>query len=173
MPIILNVVLSAMVLLCGASFAHAQARHGSLFTAETIKASAPNPSSVFIGRGEGGMFADLPVQNPTVGSAIAGKVPTSHLNMIRAVIQEAESKHNGYDAVQQGARIKPKKRPTQMTLNEIFAWIEATPGQPHAIGRYQFIPNTLRRVVAKTGVDTGLRFGPKVQDMLALSLIHI
>ena len=34
-----------------------------------------------------------------------------------------------------------------MTLDEIFAWIAATPGQPHAIGRYQFIPDTLRMLV--------------------------
>jgi muramidase (phage lysozyme) len=91
----------------------------------------------------------------------------AEVQMIRAMIQEAESRKDGYDAVQHGARIKPPKRPTQMTLAEVFAWIDATPGQPHAIGLYQFIPETLRRVVAKTGVKLSQRFGPQVQDQLA------
>lgn len=54
-----------------------------------------------------------------------------------------------------------------MTLAEVFKWIDATPGQPHAIGRYQFVPKTLRRVVAKTGIKASQRFSPKVQDQLA------
>ena len=54
-----------------------------------------------------------------------------------------------------------------MTLREIFAWIEATPGQHHAIGRYQIIPETLRRLVVRAGLDADTRFGPSVQDRLA------
>jgi len=54
-----------------------------------------------------------------------------------------------------------------MTLDEIFAWIKATPGQPHAIGRYQFIPTTLRRVVMRTGIKMSAQFTPAVQDQLA------
>ena len=69
--------------------------------------------------------------------------------LIRNIIGQAESPRVGYDAVQHGAAIKPPKRPTDMTIGEIYDWITATPGQPHAIGRYQFIPDTLRRVVTK------------------------
>jgi muramidase (phage lysozyme) len=87
--------------------------------------------------------------------------------MIRALIQEAESRKDGYDVVQHGARIKPAKRPTRMTLEELLAWIDATPGQPHAIGRYQFIPKTLRRLIEKTGAKLSQRFDPKMQDQLA------
>ncbi len=30
----------------------------------------------------------------------------------------------------------PGRRPTEMTLGEVYAWIDASPGQPHAIGRF-------------------------------------
>lgn len=86
---------------------------------------------------------------------------------IRNVIGHAEAPHAGYDAVQHGARIRPAKPPTQMTLAEIFAWIDATPGQPHAIGRYQFIPATLRRVATQIGARPEDRFSPAMQDRLA------
>lgn len=77
-----------------------------------------------------------------------------------------------YDAVQHGARIRPGKPPTQMTLSEIFRWIDATPGQQHAIGRYQFIPDTLRYVVRASGMDLQTRFSPQVQDVLADILLE-
>ena len=73
----------------------------------------------------------------------------------------------GYDAVQLGARVKPPKPPTDMTLAEIYAWIDATPGQPHAIGRYQFIPPTLKHSAARLGLPASTRFSPAVQDRLA------
>ena len=63
---------------------------------------------------------------------------------LRSLIALAEAGAAGYDAVQYAARIKPPKRPTQMTLADIIRWIEDTPGQHHAIGRYQIIPSTLR-----------------------------
>jgi muramidase (phage lysozyme) len=59
-----------------------------------------------------------------------------------------------------------------MTLGEIYDWIAATPGQPHAIGRYQFIPATLRRVAERRGYGPGARFSPEVQDSLALVLLE-
>jgi len=86
---------------------------------------------------------------------------------LRHIIGQAESRRDGYDAVQHGARIRPGKRPTQMTIGEIYAWIAATPGQPHAIGRFQFIPSTLRRVVNEVGFDSNTVFSPRVQDQLA------
>ncbi|MEL6452578.1 MAG: hypothetical protein AAFQ19_15075, partial [Pseudomonadota bacterium] len=39
--------------------------------------------------------------------------------------------------------------------------------QPHAIGRYQFIPPTLRRLVRQAGIPPKTRFSPQVQDRLA------
>jgi muramidase (phage lysozyme) len=161
MPVI-AIVLLLMLL---PHFALAEATRGSLFSATSVKAGAPM-LGLFVGRNAKGLFAD---RRPQV-SMLEKTVRSLHgaeVQMIRAMIQEAESRKDGYDAVQHGARIKPLKRPTQMTLAEVFAWIDATPGQPHAIGLYQFIPETLRRVVAKTGVKLSQRFSPQVQDQLA------
>ncbi|OAN75137.1 hypothetical protein A8B78_16825, partial [Jannaschia sp. EhC01] len=83
-----------------------------------------------------------------------------------------EAGRAGYDAVQHGARIRPPAPPTQMTLGEIYTWIAETPGQPHAIGRYQFIPPTLRRVAGLRGYGPETRFTPAVQDSLALILLE-
>ena len=91
----------------------------------------------------------------------------SSADRVRHLIAAAEAGRMGYDAVQHGARVKPARRPTDMTIAEIYAWIKATPGQPHAIGRYQFIPATLRRLVEIRGFDHGTRFSPQVQDALA------
>lgn len=90
-----------------------------------------------------------------------------YLYRIRQLIQNAESRRDGYDAVQYGAKIRPSKRPTQMTIAEIYDWIKATPRQPHAIGRYQFIPKTLRRLVVQLDLSPDTRFSPRVQDRLA------
>ena len=53
-----------------------------------------------------------------------------------------------------------------MTIQEIYDWIAQTPGQQHAIGRYQFIPATLRRLVAQLGVAQSQIFTPQIQDRL-------
>ncbi len=142
------------------------AGRGSLFVAARLP-DHRNSAALFIGRDHKGMFSDRPAHQPAFADAVVTGLRGSDVQVIRALIQEAESRRDGYDAVQHGARVKPGKRPTQMTLAEIFAWIDATPGQPHAIGRYQFIPATLRRVAEKAGVQAGQRFSPAVQDQLA------
>lgn len=73
--------------------------------------------------------------------------------------------------MQYGARIRPDQAPTRLTLGEIYDWIDATPGQPHAIGRYQFIPTTLRRLAAIHGAERRDRFSPELQDALATILL--
>jgi muramidase (phage lysozyme) len=113
------------------------------------------------------MFAPRPDQRLGAKHAVGIGLQKSDVQMIRALIQEAESRKDGYNALQHGARIKPAKRPTRMTLEELLAWIDATPGQPHAIGLYQFIPKTLRRLIEKTGAKLSQRFDPKMQDQLA------
>jgi len=59
-----------------------------------------------------------------------------------------------------------------MTIDEIYQWIKATPGQPHVIGRYQFIPATLKSLVVEAGVDTSAVFSEGVQDLLADILLE-
>ena len=159
-------ILFILVLILSTHAARAEAIRGSLFALAPQDARATS-AGLFIGRAAGGMFADRPAHDPVFADAMAVRLHGSDVQMIRALIQEAESLRDGYDAVQFGARVKPTRKPTQMTLAEVFAWIDATPGQPHAIGRYQFVPQTLRRLVAKTGVKMSQRFSPSVQDQLA------
>ena len=94
------------------------------------------------------------------------------IGQLKALIAFAEAGPKGYDAVHVGARIKPPKRPSQMTLGQIKRWIKRTPGQPHAIGRYQFIPSTLASLMRRTGLSENTRFTPAVQDRLADVLLR-
>ena len=91
---------------------------------------------------------------------------------LKSLISRAESPRLGYDSVVLSAKRKPNRPPSQMTLREVFQWIRATPNQNHAIGRYQFIPATLKRLVNKTGLPHDVRFDPKTQDMLADVLLQ-
>jgi muramidase (phage lysozyme) len=155
-----------LIVLVAAPAAWAEAVRGSLF-ASTPAAARVTAAGVFVGRAQGGLFAERPPHDPVFPDGVGAAIFGSDVAVIRALIQEAESRRSGYDAVQYGARIKPGRPPTQMTLAQIFDWIDATPGQPHAIGRYQFIPLTLRRVAKVAGIPMSQRFSPAVQDRLA------
>jgi len=96
----------------------------------------------------------------------------SQLAQLRALIAAAEAGSADYNAVQYQARFLPPKKPTQMTIAEIFAWIEATPGQHHAIGRYQIIPATLAGLVRNSGISSTTPFTPDTQDLFANMLIE-
>ncbi|WP_226779723.1 hypothetical protein [Oceaniglobus trochenteri] len=130
-----------------------------------------NGASLFIGQTGQSLFAPVAPRQmkgalPPL-PAIAAVQGGTALQRLRQLIGHAESRRHGYDAVQHGARIKPAKPPTAMTIAEIYRWIDETPGQPHAIGRYQFIPPTLKRVVRIAGLGEAHRFSPGVQDRLA------
>ncbi|QFS83924.1 hypothetical protein FIU97_14335 [Roseivivax sp. THAF40] len=172
----LRVFLTMVFLLIGAvASAGSLALSGGLFAARAPlfegvdRAAAPdtrNPSSLFAGREGTTLFRQVIHAAPL---AAFGDTAATHL---RHLIADAEAGPMGYDAVQHGARIRPKHPPTQMTIAEIYAWIDRTPGQPHAIGRYQFIPATLRRLVRKLGIDPATRFSASVQDRLADQLLE-
>ncbi|WP_241523983.1 hypothetical protein [Oceaniglobus indicus] len=128
-------------------------------------------ASLFTGRGDSGLFAKpraAVALSPPMGPALHG----SRIEKLRQLIGHAESRRHGYDAVQHGARVKPPDRPTQLTLGQIDTWIDATPGQPHAIGKFQFIPPTLRRLVRRLGLGADTRFSPAIQDRLADELLR-
>lgn len=134
----------------------------------------PAGGSLFAGRQGGSLFAPAPPRALGLPSARLGPDNSfaSALNMpaivgLRTLIASVEAGPAQYDAVVFSATIKPPKPPTQMRVSEIYDWIEATPGQNHAIGRYQFIPNTLRRVMEEAGADPEARFTPALQDRLA------
>ncbi|MFV0332500.1 MAG: hypothetical protein ACK5JR_00270 [Tropicimonas sp.] len=133
-------------------------------------------ASLFMGRSEASLFAP-PAPRERAGRATAPGAQTrlgltgSHAELIRHIIGLAESRRHGYDAVQHGAKRRPPGPPTTLTIGDIYDWIEATPGQHHAIGRYQFIPATLKRLVNELGVHRGARFTPDLQDRLADQLL--
>lgn len=89
-----------------------------------------------------------------------------------SLIGAAEAGRAGYDAIHHRAWVLPDKRPTEMTVQEIIDWIDATPRQNHAIGRYQIIPMTLSYLVAAENVPTTAVFSPALQDRLAVRLIN-
>lgn len=133
--------------------------------------------SLFAGKGGLGLFAPHPKRETAkLQRANLSLVSPNRLSMgpsaqILDLISKAEAGAKGYDAVQHGARSLPEKPPTHMTIGEIYAWIERTPGQPHAIGRYQFIPETLKRLVNDSGLGVHETFTPQVQDILAEALL--
>lgn len=99
-------------------------------------------------------------------------VASGKTGQLLTLIAFAEAGPAGYDAVHYAARRMPRARPTTLSIEEIFDWIAATPGQNHAIGRYQFIPATLRRLVRAAQLPAGARFTPEVQDHLATILLE-
>ncbi len=129
----------------------------------------PGNGSLFIGQNRLGFFAPLAGRRPALVPFRSGK--ESHVVRIRQLIARAEAGSKDYDAVQYGAKVRPAKVPTAMTIAEIYDWIDATPGQPHAIGRYQFIPKTLRALVKRLDIDPKTQFSPATQDLLADSLL--
>ena len=112
-----------------------------------------------------------PVDPPLRHDLTSPDASQSGIHGLRGLIGWAEAGRAGYDAVVLSARIKPERAPTEMTLHEIFLWIERTPRQNHAIGRYQFIPDTLRRLVTKLDIAHSQRFSAALQDRLANALL--
>ncbi|MBD3666127.1 hypothetical protein [Sulfitobacter aestuariivivens] len=90
---------------------------------------------------------------------------------VLSLIGFAEAGKLQYNAVHMSASRRPRKRPTEMSLGEVFHWIKATPGQQHAIGRYQFIPSTLAMLVNRVDAPPQASFGPRMQDQLAVMLL--
>lgn len=125
------------------------------------------PASLFTG--PVGLFAPIQPAPDQIGRSTHAHTRVARL---LDLIASAEAGSKGFDAVQYGARIKTPKPPTAMTVAEIYTWIKDTPRQPHAIGRYQFIPKTLRRLVRAEEIPLGVRFSPEIQDRLALRLLN-
>lgn len=144
-------------------FPAGEARPALLKASLGHEGAAPR-GSLFVGTARPGLLAAALPRAPRGAGTVASR--------LRDLVARAEAGPEGYDAVQYGARIRPPRRPTRMTLAEIEAWTLATPGQPHAIGRYQFIPKTLRWLSRRAGLPPDTRFTPEVQDRLADLLLE-
>jgi hypothetical protein len=163
-----RILCLALALVVGAGMARAE--FNSLFPQAHATLETATRASLFTPDARIGFFAPLPERTaPRVAAPIIG---TAHVDQLLSLIARAEAGSAGYDAVQHGARVRPVQFPTQMTLGEIYRWVDDTPGQPHAIGRYQFIPPTLRRVARVRGFGPETQFTPGVQDALALVLLE-
>ncbi|MBT9384557.1 hypothetical protein KM176_11865 [Pseudooceanicola sp. CBS1P-1] len=139
------------------------------------RAEAGEAGSLFAGRLAGGLFAPV-APRPAPMAPGAGKdrrkgfaplPPGSPAERLRHLIARVEAGAEGYDAVVYSATRPPPKPPSRMTIAEIRHWIAATPGQDHAIGRYQFIPSTLEELLSLLGVPPRAVFDPALQDRLA------
>lgn len=162
--------------------AYARATGGLLWDGGTVRAlvtpQAPpvhtvsrNVPTLFVGRETNSLFAPYPVrQKAPIAAPLPG--PRTSTALLLDLIASAEAGRDGYDAVVWAARVKPPKPPTDMTVGEIYQWIAATPNQHHAIGRYQFIPTTLKRLVRITGAGPDQPFTPAYQDRLAHILLQ-
>jgi len=95
----------------------------------------------------------------------------SKLDQLYALIEFAESPKSGYDAIHHSATRLTTKRPTQMSFGEIKSWVRATPGQHHAIGRYQVIPSTFVKLQTRLGLPDTTTFSRAVQDKMAAVLL--
>lgn len=124
-------------------------------------------ASLFTGVAGTSLFA-----RPSAPGFVQGQLDQKPMQQLRSLIAKAEAGVKNYDAVQYGASIQPDGPPTTLTVKQIFEWIDDTPGQPHAIGRYQFIPPTLKRLVKRLRIDPNTRFTPYVQDKLADVLLN-
>ncbi len=129
-------------------------------------------SSLFVGQSGNSLFRPYPVPQATPAVVRAPAQSVTREGRLLDLIASAEAGREGYDAVVWAAKIPPPGRPTDLTIGEIYQWIAATPNQHHAIGRYQFIPQTLRRLVRITGAGPDQRFTPAYQDQLASILLE-
>lgn len=150
----------------------AEARGGAAGIERGTTADTNRGPSLFNDRTGSSFFAPFPRRGPMQQTAPRVEAPHATLARLHRLIGQAESSQNGYDAIQHQAKVLPPKRPTDMTIGEIFVWINATPGQQHAIGRYQFIPDTLERLVNDLGISQAQMFSPDLQDKMANVLLQ-
>jgi len=112
----------------------------------------------------------LPGKQPSVPALY--RLPTgSSVEKLFVLIAFAEAPGGRYDAIHHGVKARPGKKPSQMTLAEIYAWIDRTLGQPHAIGNFQFIPSTLLNLQKRLGLPYATRFARATQNRMAALLI--
>ncbi len=81
----------------------------------------------------------------------------------------------GFDSVSGFAPVPPPLPFAEMTLDEVLAYqrrIRAMGTVSSAVGRYQFIYPTLKRLVSEQGISGTLRFDAEVQTYLARFLMH-
>ena len=174
-------------------------KRGEKITKESKPAPAPGAEPGYGPTGREEMIQEN-IQKGKEGEATFGGANLSKLQkQALAILSKYESASSGgYNAVNQigiaGGRgvsgfsgdfrnMKQHKGRalTDLTIQEILnlqaeksgmsneEWIKQ--GRLHAVGRYQFIGNTLPGVVKRSGVPTNAKFTPEVQDLLGMQYL--
>ena len=107
---------------------------------------------------------------------MAVEVPKVNFEDLLAIIRQGESGPDGYNAINQGtagdtpggSEAMLGKPLTEMTVQEVM---DQQKGDAYAVGAYQFIPETLGRLVETYNIDTSQPFSQELQDELAVSFI--
>lgn len=100
--------------------------------------------------------------------------PGSAEDIMIRFIRRFEAGRSGYDAVWHGNRTPLPARPTGMTVCEVRDWqLEAGRRQlSTAIGLYQFVGGTFRRLLAEMDLSCTTPFDSHTQDRMGLALLH-
>ena len=141
---------------------------------ESIGAMAPElPSS--------GSFYTDPVVKPALN--VIGSYESDNVGGYNAVNQGGTDEGNtplGYSGDIRKSKLWGGAALTDMSIAEIMEYqVDMGQGQAafeargglHAVGRYQFIGDTLKWVVAETGISPSQKFTPEVQDYLGSWLL--
>lgn len=97
-----------------------------------------------------------------------------NVNALLNVIARAEA-NRGYDSYYVGMPIRPRKPVSQMSLAEVFAFQDENlraRAASTAVGRYQFIKNTLRGLVNGARTPQSAIFNGALQDQYAIILLQ-
>lgn len=107
------------------------------------------------------------------------KIPTTFLpgsaeDMIVGLIRRFEAGKKGYDSVWNGSRHPLPQKPSEMTVCQVRDWqLAARKVQKStAIGMYQIVGGTYRRVIEQMQLPCDLKFDAKTQDRIGLALLY-
>lgn len=160
---------------------------------DALIANGSNTSSSTTGTG--GNAGKVTTGGSNTSQGVSGSVLTGDAKTVADAIAKYESGQWGYEAFNQGGTAGGTKvlgksgshkehfgtSLTNLTLSEIFKRQNTkqqgmsmdehiSSGGLHAVGRYQFIGDTLQDEVTRMGLDpTTTRFTPEVQDQIWLS----
>lgn len=121
--------------------------------------------------------SDLGAATPATNTSDLGS-SVSDFEDLKNLIQSAESKEHGYDAVV--SNNETPKPPTEMTVGEVLQWQKDMKADPNnagridltAIGRYQFIHTTLVEALKSTDVKMSDKFDAETQDKLFMARLR-
>jgi hypothetical protein len=108
---------------------------------------------------------------------MATEVPEIDVRELLALIREGESGPDGYNAINQGtagdtpggSEAMLGKPLTGMTVQEVM---DQQKGDAFAVGAYQFIPETLARLVKNNNIDTSQPFSEELQNALGTLFLY-